>query len=65
MKYVPPTLELENKWESDEAMWTMIAAMITYIDWYKRTDNFLELLNFCVFRCRKYKEKVNRFDKGG
>ena len=36
-----PTLEVENKWESNDAMWAMIDAMIILID-TKRTDDFLE-----------------------
>ena len=42
---IPPTLEVENKWESNDAMWAMIDAMIDamiiLID-TKRTDDFLE-----------------------
>ena len=38
---IPPTLEVENKWESNDAMWAMIDAMIILID-SKRTDDFLE-----------------------
>ena len=38
---IPPTLEVENKWESNDAMWGMIDAMIILID-TKRTDDFLE-----------------------
>ena len=38
---IPPTLEVENKWESNDAMWAMIDAMIILID-TKRTDDFLE-----------------------
>ena len=38
---IPPTLELENKWKSNDAMWAMIAAMIILID-TKRTDDLLE-----------------------
>ena len=38
---IPPNLELENKLESNDAMWAMIAAMIILID-TKRTDDFLE-----------------------
>ena len=36
---MPPTLEVENKWESNDAMWAMIDAMIMLID-TKRTDDF-------------------------
>ena len=36
---IPPTLEVENKWESNDAMWAMIDAMIMLID-TKRTDDF-------------------------
>ena len=36
---IHPTLEVENKWESNDAMWAMIDAMIMLID-TKRTDDF-------------------------
>ena len=41
MDKIPPPLELKNKWESNDAMWAMITAMIILID-TKRTDDFLD-----------------------
>ena len=59
---IPPTLELENEWESNDVMCAKIAAMIILID-AKRTDDLLvcDVFSFVFWENPRPEKNVSRF----